>query len=561
MGQENIDNVLITRLKAYKKKYYVNQLIRGSIFFFGSLITIYLLITTLDFGFKPGIVGRSVFFFSFISAFAFLFFKWVWTPASRIYMTSNQISDEEAASQIGELFPTLKDKLLNTIQLYKNIKGGNTLVAASIEKRTNELSLFTFTQGIKFSGNKRYVKFVAYPAAILILLLLFIPQFITESTVRIINYDEEFAPPVLFTIQAVSEDLTAFKNENYKLDVKVEGSIVPDKVYLNSKGRRIKMIPTEDQTFSYTFEKVQSDFEFNLEAVDYQTKSYRLNVYSRPDLKNFNVQLKYPNYIKRNDEVLENTGNLNVPEGTKGTWILRTIKSESANIIFGSKGQPIPLKLTDNQLYTHSKRLLKSEEYTISLKNEYSANKDKIQYHIDIIKDKHPTITLNAYQDTTLFSYMVLGGEISDDYGVSNLELMYKKVKGDKNDELLSRQIPIKRGIQNQNYFYQWILDSLNLDEGDKLEYYLRVWDNDGVNGSKFTTSATYQFQIPTIKEIKENVDKQAEGAKDHLDKSLEESKELTKQIEDLQNELKTKKKLDWQEKKQFNELIKQKEK
>lgn len=560
MAFETKENILTQKLKAYKRKYYLNQLIRGGIFFLGSLITIYLVLTSLEFGFKPGTLGRGFIFFSFILLFASLFYWWIWRPVSKIYSTRQQISDEEAASQIGTLFPNLNDKLLNTIQLYKQSNQDNSLVAASIQKRTNELSLFSFTQGINLSKNKQYVKYAAYPALILVLLFIFIPQFLTESTERIIRYNEEFAPPVLFTISPTSKELFAFKNEDYTLEMRVEGSITPDKVYINSKGRRIKMSAIEDDLFQYTFEKVQVNFDFYVEAADYRSDKYQLIVRSRPDLKNFNVELNYPRYIRKANEILENTGNLNVPEGTRVKWILKTIESEGASINFDNSSSPIPLEMSDNQIFTYEKRLFKDQQYAIKLQNEFSSNKDKILYNIDVVEDKFPGITLNAYQDTTLFSFLVLGGQVSDDYGISNLELLYRVREENRDAPYLVQGIPFNYGQKNQNYFYQWMLDSLELKEGDHLEYYLRVWDNDGVNGKKFTKTGVYQFNIPTTEEIKENVDRQAEGAKEQLDKSLEEAKELKDQIEEIQNELKTKKNLDWQDKKQLNELIKQKE-
>lgn len=555
------ENVLVNKLKAYKKKYYLNQLVRGIIFFIASLLSIYLLLTSIEFGIKPGTSGRTLLFFSFIGLFAILFYKWIWVPVSQIYGIKQQISDEEAASQIGLLFPKLKDKLLNTIQLATIDRDDNSLVHASIEKRTEELSLFTFSSGIKLSGNKRYIKYVAYPSVILIGLLIFIPQFLTESTVRLIRYNEEFAPPVLFTISPTSKELFAFRNEDYTLELQVDGSITPDNVYLNSRGRRIKMKAAGPDKFIYTFQKVQSDFSFSAEAGDYSTGNYTLNVHSRPDLKNFNVELSYPKYTQRKNTRLENTGNLNVPEGTMVQWTLNTIESRDASISFDIDSTSLPLEMSDNQIFVYKKRLIESTNYSIGLKNEFSGNKDKIQYNVEVIKDKHPSISFEAYQDTTLFSYLVLGGQVADDYGLSRLELMYRVKSQDRDNAFIKQKISLNRKLKDQNYFYQWIIDSLHLSKGDKLEYFLQIWDNDGVNGSKSTKTGIYQFNIPTAEAIKENVEKQAEGAKKQLDKSLEEAKELKQQIEDIQNELKTKKKLDWQDKKQLNELLKQKEK
>jgi hypothetical protein len=155
---------------------------------------------------------------------------------------------------------------------------------------------------------------------------------------------------------------------------------------------------------------------------------------------------------------------------------------------------------------------------------------------------------------------MVLGGNISDDYGVSKLEIVFNTIsKGDKSRQKI-RNISIGKNLKSQNYFYQWILDSLQLKEGDEIEYFVRVWDNDGINGSKYTKSATFNFNLPTKQEIKEGIQKQAKGTKKKLDQTLENAKELKDQIEKIQDKLKGKKTLDWQDKKQIEKLLNQKD-
>lgn len=557
----NNKNILTEKLKAYKRKYYLNKATKGSILLIAVLLSAYLLLNSIEFGLQASSIGRTIMFFSFIVLFITLFYFWIFLPLSKIYGKKNQLSDEDAAKQIGEIFPDLRDKLLNTIQLSNNTENQNTLVAASIEKRTKEFSIFSFSSGIKISANKKYLKYAAYPSTLLVFLLLFVPQFLTESTERIINFDKDFSPSSLFNISLVDLPLIAFKNEDFIVNAKITGTAIPENFYINALGRRIKMDINKLGEIQYTFQKVQSSFNFNIEAAGFESENYQLNVRTRPDIKNFNIELKYPRYTSKKNETLNNAGNLLVPEGTSIKWLLKTISSDHSQISFSPEHQKITLQPIDDQLFTHEGRVFDSQNYQLHLSNEYSNNKDNIEYHIEVIKDKFPKITLNTYQDTTLFSYLVLGGNVSDDYGVRNLELIYKISSHKKAGEFHNHKIPISKKLKSQNYFYQWVLDSLDLQEGDQLEYFVRVWDNDGVNGSKFTKTGTYKFNIPTKKAVKESISKQAQSAEKQLDKSLEQAKDLKKQIEDIQNKLKSKKELDWQDKKQLNELINQKEK
>src|SRR5690606_38701195 len=117
-----------------------------------------------------------------------------------------QLSHEEAAFQIGRYFPQINDKLLNTIQLHNSSVEENSLIQASIAQRTRELSLFNFPQAVDFKSNRRYLKYVAPPVAIGIVLLMFIPQFFTEGTERIINFNKEFVPEAPFEFHLESEN-------------------------------------------------------------------------------------------------------------------------------------------------------------------------------------------------------------------------------------------------------------------------------------------------------------------------------------------------------------------
>jgi hypothetical protein len=68
------------------------------------------------------------------------------------------ISHEQASQIIGEHFPNVKDKLLNTLQLNELAsQTNNELVTASVEQKTNELRPVSFTNAIDLNKNKKYL--------------------------------------------------------------------------------------------------------------------------------------------------------------------------------------------------------------------------------------------------------------------------------------------------------------------------------------------------------------------------------------------------------------------
>ena len=148
------------------------------------------------------------------------------------------MSHQKAARQIGLYFPGVKDKLLNTIQL-QQLGKDDELVAASIRHKTAELSVVSFPAAVNIKENRRYAKYLIAPGGILLIVLIFMPQLLTESGNRLINFEREFVPLAPFDFILENKDLKAFKNENYSIGLRFEGNMIPEFAYINTLGRKV----------------------------------------------------------------------------------------------------------------------------------------------------------------------------------------------------------------------------------------------------------------------------------------------------------------------------------
>ncbi len=543
-------------LKEYKRKYYVNRLLRGILIFLTLLLSYYLLITSAEYAFRFNSLGRSILLFSYLLLLLYVGYRWIADPLMRLLLPQKQISDEEAARQIGEHFTEVSDKLLNTIQLQRS-DADSPLIMASIAQRTKYMSIIPFPKAIDLSKNKKYLKYLAIPVVIMVFVALIVPQLITESTGRIVKFQTEFIPEAPFKFIIENKELTAFRNEDFLLEVNSEGSALPQQAFAVIKGRKIKLESSGQGQFTYNFKKIQQDMHFFLESSGFASPDYEIKVLNRPNLRNYNVLLDYPNYTKKPMDNLSNSGNITVPEGTKVTWQFGTLHTEEIDITFNSSGETQRAEAIDNQLFQIEKRILEDDFYEINLANDVAANKEQIGFNISVIKDELPQITLEPFQDTTMYNYIILGGTISDDYGISQLQLKFKKLE-DENFESLD--LPFAYEQASQSYFHNWKLDSFALAEGEGLEYYVQVWDNDGVNGWKSAKSGTYTIKVPTREEIKEQLDKESQSAENQIDKSVEKAEELREQLEEIDEKLKSKKELDWQDEKLLEELVNKRE-
>ncbi|MEQ8925132.1 MAG: DUF4175 family protein [Fulvivirga sp.] len=547
------EKIIRSEIASFKRKKIISLVIKGIIITFSILISLFILFNTLEFSFQFGVSIRSILFFTFILSCALLIVVFIVKPAIKLLNLNKAIKDDDAAKFIGNTFPEIKDKLLNILQLRTNM--GSQLAMAGVNQKISQLPDVKFSEAVSNKENIRSLPWLIFPVAILILIFLSKPEIITQSSKRITQFNTEFIPQAPFNFVLDESILKAFKNDDYLLSIKIEGNNIPASVYVNDGERKLKMASVGNGLFQYTFNKIQGSKTIQFEAAGYYSKSFRLDVLNRPDLRAFNIYLDYPNYLNKKSELLSNVGSVQVPEGTQLKWQLSTSFADSVTIQFDKSNARIILQEVDNQLFEAKRTAKETEEYTINLENENSNNKDIINYRIDVIEDQYPKIETNIYQDTLLFSVIGLGGNISDDYGLRRLSLNYSI----NESSYRSVPIPIDNKQSNLRFYYTWNIDSL-LTEGQEVSYYLQVWDNDGFNGSKSTKTGVFKFNVPSKAEIRSEVGKVAEQTKNDLDKTLKDAKELKEQLDEAERRVKGKKELNWQDNKLIRDLVEKRE-
>ena len=546
------------RISRYKHRYYLNLIFKGSIYILTVLLSAFLFFSLIEYQFKAGTPFRAFLFFSYILICIWVLYKWLMVHLIKLFVKSKQISDENAAQNIGALLPQIGDKLLNLVQLRK-LQEHNSLLLATISQRSNQMSAMPIEEVVNFRENIKYLKYLIMPFLIVALLGILSPQTITEPTRRIVQFNKEFVPEAPFRFEIQNENLTAFRNEDFILNLELSGQEIPESVYLLNDERKIKLAKTGNTTYRHQFEKIQQSVIFKFEAAGFNSKTYTIDVVNRPDIKNFAISLSYPPYINKDPDRLDNIGSFQVPAGTTATWIINTNDTRQIVIDFASDEQDNSYQSVDNQLFEFEKTLMKTDEYSIGLKNDFSDNKESIKYSIEVIPDEYPKITLDQFKDTVLYRYLIFGGNISDDYGISDLSLFYRKKIRNQAQDFLQMKIGVDKSKNNQSFYYHWKIEDFDLQNGESVEYYLQVTDNDGIHGAKATKTPTFSLEVPSREKLRDEFKISSEKSENQIDKTLEESKQLNEDLKDIQNKLKGKKELSWQDQKAIDEMIRRK--
>ena len=100
------------RLDRYKQKYYLNLIFKGSIYIFAILLSAFLFFNLIEYQLHLNTSVRALLFFGYLVICAFVLYKWLITHLIKLIVKNRQLSDENAAKNIGRYFPDINDKLM-----------------------------------------------------------------------------------------------------------------------------------------------------------------------------------------------------------------------------------------------------------------------------------------------------------------------------------------------------------------------------------------------------------------------------------------------------------------
>lgn len=547
------NNGIQAQIAAFKRKYYINKTIKGLLIWCALVLAVYLLINTLEFAARFNEIGRAFLFFGFIlSAFISAFYLFI-KHLIKLRITKKQISDQVVAEEVGKFFPEVADKLLNLLQLQEFDKKENQLLAASIKQKEKELFQIPFVRAIDLQKNKKYLRYLLAPLIGIVIALVFVPQLITQSSKRIIQYNTAYVPEAPFSFQLPNQ-LLSFKNEPYTLKINTLGNSIPGSVFIIVNDRKIKTVNEGNGQFSYTFNNLDSDTFFRLEASSVVSANYQIQVVERPTLQSFRIDITYPPHTQRASESVQNSGNLIVPEGSNIKWNFETTATDAMTFIMDKESVPLS---KEGPIFSLDSSFMSDFNYEVGLENAYATNKNTLKFEGKITKDQYPKITLDQYQDTLLYREIVLAGKITDDYGFQKLNIKYRY---SEDQPYVNQSVRINPNTQEQTYYQSIQLDSGQVKAGAVVTYYLEVFDNDAVNGAKRSKTNTFRFQIPSMEDLLEEIDNGNKNVQKEIDQSIIKAQELQNTIKELDERLKSTKELDWQDKKLMEDLLKQKE-
>ncbi|MBI3520889.1 MAG: hypothetical protein HY062_16240, partial [Bacteroidetes bacterium] len=555
-------NILILKLDEFIRKYYKNQLIKGLLYTLGLLVAAFLFLVVAEYFGEFGTTTRTILFYAFIAISGFVLCKYIAIPVLKLNKLGAVISYDEAANIVGTHFSNINDKLLNTLQLQRNSGSilSPELLTASINQKMEELKPIPFTSAINLNENKKYLKFALPPLVLMLLVLVVKPAIIKDGTERIVFHQTYFEKAAPFQFAIHNKSLEAIQQQDFILELKLNGNEIPNEVFINVDGVDHKMEKIDNVNYTYTFKNVQKNQDFVFNAAGYNSKSYELSVLPKPMLMKFDIQLSYPAYLNKKNETVSNIGDMQLPQGTKLQWIFHTKNTD--NLFLNFSDTLVDISKSSNDEFSFSKRMMQSMSYSIKTMNHFlKQNPDSVNYTINVVPDQVPVIDVSEKTDSLNPKNIYFSGTIKDDYGFTRLAFKYTHYTQDSTGKPLVKSGEQPMGLNKQQitqpYYYFLDASRFNVLPGDKIEYYFEVWDNDGVSGSKSAKTQTMLFKAPTIDEMNQATDKNNSEIKKDLDDGIKKAKDLQKDINELSKKLNEKKQMGYDEKKKLEDILK----
>lgn len=549
---------LIKQVDAFIRKYYKNLMLRGAFLFMVIFLATFLVVAGLEYIGRFNSYVRAGLLFSFIGVNLYVLVKNFVIPLSKLYSFGKRIDRYQAAKIIGQFFPNVNDRLLNTLQL-QNAAESNPrnieLLRASVNQNAKKLSVLSFTNAIDYKENKRFLKYFLPLVLTFVLLGVFLPDLFSDSSKRLLNYNTTFVEPADFTFELLTDDLLVEEGKPFTIEVKMNpkpGKAVPNRLYINSSEGRFLMEKSSSSNANFTFDKVTSDLSFYFEGNGVSSEEYDVVVAKRTSLGKLTAIINYPKYLERSSDEINNPGDFIVPEGTQITWDGFTKNSKELLVALSDTNYQF-----NQSGFRFTEAFLQSDNIVFVLRNDALNKSDSLFYNIDVIKDKHPKISVNLITDTLNPKKVHFNGNVSDDYGISQLTFSYTIQKKDGSEIKESKSVP---GISGNKSPFSMNFDMTNLplELEDQVTYYFTVYDNDGVNGRKSTRSNIYKYETPSADELNEKRKESKEKSKQEMEELIRETREFNEQMNRLKKDVMNSKKTSWQQMKQVEQLKKQ---
>ncbi|MCB9058137.1 MAG: hypothetical protein H6627_06185 [Calditrichae bacterium] len=490
-----------------------------------------------------------------------------------IFKKSNDLS--EIAHEIGISTPEIEDRLVNIYQLSK--QKSSPLQKAAVEQLSKTFWQTRFSARIEkkryFPGIKLYLPVILSVTVV----VFFQPEQILRSTLRLLNPSNNYVviPPYTFDVIPGSKNL--LYGEPFEIVANYNGPDISEMrlLYKQADKDEIRSLNMEKRKDTYytRFKEVTGSFSYQLLAdLPYSndldgkivSDTFNVKVFVPPFIQEINIKITSPQYSGGESQKNElNNANIAALNGSNVFLDLVSNKAlKNASVVF-SNGDTLVLD-TKGKIAKGQFVVKDIGNYKVRLTDiENLRNQDPIVYSISILPDNAPFVDITEPGtdiEAQLDDRMTVKIDAVDDYGLSNIYLMYRYVKKSQSSDSSWHKMSIdqfQRGTKKAELYQRIDFSDFFVGYNDQIEYYAVALDNNSVGGYSKSESPIYKIIFPSMDELFNEFTGKENEKIDDLERLADESQELKQKLEEINRDLKRTEKLDWETKKQLENTLK----
>jgi hypothetical protein len=559
-------DLLLDKLDRFIRRYYLNQLLKGSLLFGAGFLILFLVFVLLEYiGYFNQSV-RFVLFYGFLLFNGFVLIRYVVRPLLGLIRIGKRIGPEEAGRILGIFFKEeIRDKITNTLQLKQYLDKNQEnaeLVMAGIDQKAAGVSVVPFQKAIDLRGNLRFLPFFLVPLFFTLLFFVIQPALLLEPVQRIVRYDTHFERPAPFYFEMESP-AQGFRNENLTVVMRSRGNAVPADARLIYQGGRFNMEALGGGKFRHNIRNIQESFELTVESGGFRFGPFPVEVVQKPVVHHFSVKVDPPAYTGLQTEQHNNVGDLIVPEGSRLSWEFNT--RGTGAVSFFREGERLDVENIRDGVYQVSFPVRENFEYKVFAASDDVGKGDSLEFFLQVRPDAYPQIQVEEHRDSVLLAHSFHRGMIQDDYGFTRLEMHYR-VLSDRDRRLetdvpfMTENIDIDLSLNQQVFYHHLDMNTLYVQPGESVEYFFQVYDNDGIRGPKASRSQMFSFYVPTREELLAQRRESDEQIKSEISDGIGEIRQARDEIDELRRQLLESERMSWEQREAVKNLLEKQE-
>lgn len=422
------------------------------------------------------------------------------------------------AREVERKYPELEEQLSTAIEYGRDPSLGTNgsspeLVGALIAQAKNRSDALDFKRTVNWRRAALAALCAFLVSAGVALYAGLNPRLFGSTWRRFLNPTAAIAPPTMTLIKNV-ERIDDGKAVAVEGEVPVETSVpilvtldgrVPDTVTLSvltGEGKDARwedriMDRGEDGLYRATLRRLLDTVKFRVKAGDAESSEFTLNVFREPQIDEFTVQLDYPKYTGKPQEILPpGQGDVKALRGTQVTVRFKgSSELGTAQCNFESGRPPAAAKL-EGRTGTFTFSVDKDDHYQIALSDSKGRpSRSSTSYRVQSLKDVRPRVLIKKPErDLMVYREQTVKVEIaaSDDVGVGEIGIFHSLGLEEKKTMVKRFEPAPTRGEGT----LKWELSTLGLKGGEVIAYYAYALDNDTVDGPKMARS---EIQFLTV--------------------------------------------------------------